>query len=171
MKKPRFLIPLLPLLVLLAGCKEKPTGCVEYAPADVSISWTDYNSVADVVGYFHCHKKTAERHEGDTLKVKGFVCKDYPYPNWWMSSHNIEPGYFNQIMLAGSSTRQGSDNSLLLPIVFSEDFAEQFRQNMEEYLEKEWFVTGQVHSGESGFGPISCCSYMTWLQAINVEFK
>ena len=71
--KTKFLIPLLPLLVLLAGCKEKPSGCVEYAPADANISWTDYNSVSNVVKYFRCHENTLNQHLGDTLMLIGYL--------------------------------------------------------------------------------------------------
>ncbi len=62
--------------LMAAGCKEEQ--CEPYAPQGKEVSWTDYNTLDAVRDYFYCHRKTAEMHYGDTLKIEGFVPL---YPN------------------------------------------------------------------------------------------
>ncbi len=62
----------LAICFLVNGCRKKEN-CQDYAPNELSISWTDYNSVSALCNYFGCHKKTAIQHYGDTLKVMGYI--------------------------------------------------------------------------------------------------
>lgn len=59
--------------IMLTACKESVCGeCIDVAPEGTEISWTEYNSVAEVCKYFDCHRKTIEEHIGDTFKVSGY---------------------------------------------------------------------------------------------------
>ena len=65
-------IKILTLLIIclsLDGCSRK---CDGYAPEGSEISWTDYNSVRDVHGYF-MYKKTADQHKNDTVRICGYI--------------------------------------------------------------------------------------------------
>ena len=60
---------------ILASCGRGPIDalCEEYAPDGTEISWTEYNTPDAVTKYFRCHKKTIEEHEGDTVRVCGWI--------------------------------------------------------------------------------------------------
>ena len=76
MKKNFFPVLFLTIFVLLTtGCKEEQ--CKSFVPADKEISWTDYNTVSSLWDYFGCYAETARMHEGDTLKVVGYVVPGY----------------------------------------------------------------------------------------------
>ena len=74
--KTRLITFLLPLLMV--GCKEER--CEKYAPATVSISWTEYNPMVDVLDYFYCHPQTVEAHIGDTMKILGYFLRPAGQP-------------------------------------------------------------------------------------------
>lgn len=57
--------------LLAASCKEEQ--CEPYAPQGKEISWTEYNTVNDIIEYFRCHIEPIRAHYMDTIKVKGFV--------------------------------------------------------------------------------------------------
>ena len=163
----KLLIILLPLLA--AGCKEKETACAEYAPADTAISWTDYNSVSDVVKYFRCHKKTSDLHHGDTLKIMGYVCKGYP--NHWSPSYIVGNDY-HLVTLTDNASQLEYDDAHMINLTLSDNLADLFMQNRDEYMEKEWYVAGRVHSVPSDIVPAShCCNYYTSLAVLEVELK
>lgn len=167
--KTKLLIPLLVLPLLSVGCTEKPTGCVEYAPEDANISWTDYNSVSDVMNYFHCHKKTSALHNGDTLKIKGLVCKGYP--EHWTPGYIIGADY-SVLTLTDNPSQQETSHLHMINITLPEEISEQFRQNLDEYMELEWYVTGILHSAHDWLSPLSdCCSYYTSMHATEVKLK
>ena len=159
--KTKFLIFLLPLLA--AGCKEKETACAEYAPADAAISWTDYNSVSDVVKYFRCHRKTAEQHLGDTLKIKGWVC--FGLPREW--GPNYMYGHWtNQAYLTSNPSHYEPMDGDVFYVDLPERLGSYFEQNAEIFFEKECYVTGILDGGEIGIGAPNCCSYDIFVRAL-----
>lgn len=54
------------VLVLVTGCKKE----------SLELSWTDYNSVDDVWLYFK-NNKNLNDHQGDTIKVRGWLYCNY----------------------------------------------------------------------------------------------
>lgn len=59
--------------ILLVSC-EKPTKCVyePYAPESAEISWTDYNSVTDLINFFQRHDSTLLQYDKDTIMAYGY---------------------------------------------------------------------------------------------------
>lgn len=60
-------------VLLLVSC-DKPVTCKyePFAPAGAEISWTDYNSVTDLITYFRGHDSTLLHHKGDIIKAYGY---------------------------------------------------------------------------------------------------
>lgn len=73
MKKVIRTVALITVLGMVASC-DKPVTCKyePFAPAGAEISWTDYNSVTDLITYFRGHDSTLLRHVGDTIKAYGY---------------------------------------------------------------------------------------------------
>lgn len=84
--------------MVMSGCKEDkcksldmgvvlPDECYDcqwHAPENISVSWTDYNSVSGVCSYFNGHRETLREHIGDTIMIAGWVCSlDSVYLNTW----------------------------------------------------------------------------------------
>ena len=63
------IVALIAISFALTGCKEESE---DNAPAGLSISWTDYNTVDAVQKYFVCHPATLKSHAGDTIRVSGY---------------------------------------------------------------------------------------------------
>lgn len=60
-------------IFLLSSCsKQMFCNNEPYAPEGAEVSWTDYNSVPDLIKYFQGHDSTLSRHEGDTIKMYGY---------------------------------------------------------------------------------------------------
>lgn len=58
----------------MAGCEKAPQcNNSHWAPLGINISWSDYNSVEEVVEYFNCHDSTLKVNEGYMLKVYGYI--------------------------------------------------------------------------------------------------
>lgn len=60
-----------------------------FIPQEKEVSWTDYNSVEQLYSFFHCHPMAAIIHNGDTLKVSGYLSvlpgtdsNYYTMPQW-----------------------------------------------------------------------------------------
>ena len=127
------------ITLMVVGCKEDkcvfseglngevmPDECYDcewYAPEGVSVSWTEYNTVSEVLTYFNGHRETLRSHLGDTLLVMGWVCAidsldtyfwrvgiaDYP--------HQAEIGYEPNIMVV-CNPRPHQDSSYFLKKVY-----------------------------------------------------
>ena len=74
MKRIILMMAVLAVSLAVASC-EKISHCLTgpYAPADALVSWTDYNSVEALVKYFDGHDSTLYQHQGDTIKVRGYL--------------------------------------------------------------------------------------------------
>lgn len=60
-------------VLLLVSCDKSVTCKYEpFAPAGAEISWTGYNSVSDLINYFHGHDSTLLQHDKDTIRVYGY---------------------------------------------------------------------------------------------------
>lgn len=85
--KTKGLTILIPLLALFAGCGLNLEKCAEFAPEELEISWTDYNSVKACADYFHCYAGTCKKHATDTIKICGWLPQEGIHPPWYQFTH------------------------------------------------------------------------------------
>ena len=83
MKRIILMMAVLAVSLAVVSC-EKISHCLTgpYAPADASVSWTDYNSVEALVKYFDGHDSTLYQHNGETIKVSGYYMQDIDRWQW-----------------------------------------------------------------------------------------
>ena len=65
------------------GCKFFPIHCDGYAPEEIYVSWTDYNSVDAIANYFR-YVNTCRQHERDTVRLYGYIL-GYDDSNYYRS--------------------------------------------------------------------------------------
>lgn len=84
--------------IFLYSCNSK---CDGYAPDDIQISWSDYNTVRTVDNYF-AYPKTAALHKNDTVRVCGYILgKDdadyyislYENPDRFLTDDSVEVSF------------------------------------------------------------------------------
>ena len=159
--------------LVVTGCEKKsinPCGTC-YAPINVAVSWTDYNSVMDLHAFFNHHDSTLMQYVGDTIRFCGWVyypdegehepIYDIMIPDWSVEAgtmflvdnedHHFHGNYGSAFVTwpvwRPNMTREDS-------IWYDEhaDFAESFS----DYLSKKWFVTARIeYNTDLGMG---CCS-------------
>ncbi len=135
----------------LTGCGEtviEPI-CYPWAPEGCTISRTDYNSPAEIFEYFHEHDSTRRMHDGDTLKIWGWVYYHGPEEPIFEADFSSSPlreawtpeaGY---IKLVPNEDHHGYDQHVEIKwsnTTFLQDHPE-FAQNFDSYLMKKWYVT------------------------------
>lgn len=87
MKTPSLFSVIVATTLLMAGCaKMTSCGCDEktptkydpYTPEQYSISWTEFNPLSKFEEYFYYHDSTTAMHDGDTIKVYGYIYPERP---------------------------------------------------------------------------------------------
>lgn len=53
--------------------------CEDYPDESVTIFWNDYNSCVALNNYFRCHRKALEEHQGDSIRLVGWLDLSEPY--------------------------------------------------------------------------------------------
>ena len=142
------LIAVASLCLALSGCSDKRDKCEEYAPADVTVSWTDYNTVDRFCEYFHCHPGTLKANEGKMIKICGYSTLSY---------EEMLEGGMGWMYLKDDLNKSGSK-----VIVNLSGLGEECHKLVREVLadgNRKVYVTGLVSSDyfpENG-GDIGCC--------------
>lgn len=156
MKTTRIILSAALACLLVVGCaKNKDTSChEEYAPAGVTISWTDYNDVMTFRKYFKCHPLTIKQHADaqDTIKVTGWVFLMDENTRWdsaWFIHHDG-----NMFDLTANADHSGYNRCTQIEV--SQDILDEFRANFHSYYPKQLYITGTIayldYSGITG-----CC--------------
>lgn len=144
------------LCLVLSGCSDKRDKCEEYAPADVTVSWTDYNTVEQVTEYFSCHSGTLKSHQGDTIRICGHC------------TTSIDDMLFEEFMYLGETPRKDGER-VIVNLHYIENCQEVLREAMAGGNTKV-YVTGRVSEGylrdEGGLG---CCGYCLDVIAIKIS--
>lgn len=78
-------------LFVVALCVSCGTKCDGFAPSNVSISWTGYNSVDAVFGFFKYYN-TANQHAKDTVRVMGYAL-GHGDSNFYKTQYSSEAEY------------------------------------------------------------------------------
>ena len=162
MKKNRIL-PFLFAVTLFVGCKkmngEYPPCEEMYAPEGLSVSWNEYNDVATFCNYFNCHPATIEEHQGDTIRVTGWLYYGEPGVDarvW----HDCDLDYSPYIILTSNPTHFGYDSIVhigLRQTVSDDSIWRYVRENINEFSKKQIYVSCIMDY--SDFLPISGCCY------------
>lgn len=165
------------LAIVLAGCKgEKitPCGCedvVYWAPDTCSFSWSEYNSTVQVKNYFCHHDSTLATHNGDTLRLCGWVyfpCHDEPVltPNRFSPLGYLEHDYGPDVPIIHLVTHKDypgySRQSEILDVQWGSPFLNEnpwFRQDFDSLLYRKWYVTATVYAGHLYFPNYTCDKY------------
>ncbi len=135
----------------LVGCKEtkiEPV-CFPWAPANCTLSETDYNSPVEIHDYFANHDSTKLVHDGDTLKFWGWVYDPTGTyePRLWdphLGAWAPETGF---IVLVPNEDHHGYDDLSIRIIWEYTTFLEDhpgFSQDFDRYLQKKWYVKAKV---------------------------
>lgn len=82
MKNLSLLLSAIALCLLSTGCISY---CDGYAPSGISISWTGYNTVAEVEDYFRYYN-TGQMHATDTVLISGYLL------------HNNDTAYYRNLI-------------------------------------------------------------------------
>lgn len=157
--KRTMLIIMVATAMLLSGCGPNDAFCENYAPEGTTISWTEYNKPEDVSKYFDCHKKTIREHEGDTVRVCGWI-------QWPEYSEYFEGGRAEVIdepvfVLSSSSDPDYDHASKVTSILRG------LITIPEEFWHKKLYVKGTVM--EDYFEDLGCCSYSYMLRATYID--
>ena len=138
------------VVMALVGCKEtkiEPV-CFPWAPAGSTLSETDYNSPTEIRDYFAEHDSTRLAHDGDTLKIWGWVYDPTGTyePRLWdphLGAWSPETGF---IMLVPNEDHHGYDQSIKIIWEYT-DFLQNhpgFAQDFGSYLQKKWYVKARM---------------------------
>lgn len=158
MKRTMFII-IVATVLSLSGCGPIDAFCENYAPEGTTISWTEYNNPEDVSKYFECHKQTIREHEGDTVRVCGWIL--WPeYTEYYGGRAELAEEPFFELT---SSSDPVSDydgfkytNVLRGLIAIPEDF-----------WHKKLYVKGTVVPNY--LEDLGCCSYTYMLRATYID--
>lgn len=142
-------------------CNGCPSGepCEEYAPKGVTVSWTDFNSVANLQNYFVCHRATLKEHLGDTVRLVGWVyfkdpSSDEPDFGEW----SLERG---EIFLVDDENHRGHNKIAYLEwdvedSIWMESLSS-LREHFDDFLMKKWYVVAKV--GVAMLPGTGCCDH------------
>lgn len=155
--------------LFVAGCKEDkckimddvdgtvlPDECYDcqwYAPDSASLSATDYNTVTQARDFFTCHRETLKEHDGDTLKLVGWL--------YWGNAPEFIPEYMHgqeyasdMIYLTDREDHLGEHQ--IFSVKLSAELKERFREQYDELLGKKWYVSGILRGLDFHTG--GCCT-------------
>lgn len=161
--------------VLFLGCKENPNNeyvpCEEmYSPEGTTISWTEYNDVATFRDYFYCHPATIKEHEGDTIKIKGWLYYGEPQVDarvW----HESELDYSPSILLTSNPNHFGYNETVHIRLQQSssdDSIWSYVRNHLDEFSQKQIYVSCIMGYGD--IPPITgCCYRVVNLFAIDIN--
>lgn len=140
------------IVMFLTGCKRQEIEpvCFHWAPEGCTISSTEYNSPLEIRNYFFNHDSTMLAHDGDTIKIWGWVYyHGSGEPVLWpfetdplREAWSPEAGY---IVLVGNEDHHGWLQSIKV-YWDNTDFLQThpgFSQNFDSYLPKKWYVTAR----------------------------
>ena len=141
-------------LMVFSGCKKKDQItpiCCPWAPESYCISRTDYNSPVGLRDYFDDHDSTKLSHDGDTLKVWGWVYYHGPEEPIFEADYSSSPLHENwtpeagYIMLVPNEDHHGYTHHITIKWskTYLQDHPE-FVQDFDSYLQKKWYVTIKV---------------------------
>ena len=155
-----FLIAAVLSFFFLSGCKgEKitPCGCENiqhWAPDTSSFSWSEYNSLKQVIDYFSYHDSTIITHVGDTLKFWGWVYFNGPgepvyYPNeGFHEAWTPDTRYIHFVGNEDHHEHHGLNGHVV--IHWTDTFLQNnpwFIQDFDSLLMKTWYVTAILRDG------------------------
>ena len=143
-------------VIILTGCKkpieeEVNPMCEYWAPEDCTFSLDKYNSPAELCDYFMEHDSTRLSHNGDTVKIWGWVYYHGPeeprltpldtatqLESWSADAYHI--------FLVKNENHHGYDEiwGIHWTSTFMQDHPE-FVQNFDSLLPKKWYVTARVY--------------------------
>ena len=78
-------------LLVMALCVSCGAKCDGYAPSNVNVSWSEYNSVDAVFNFFK-YSNTAKQHTEDTIRVMGYAL-GYGDSNYYKSLYDSDAIY------------------------------------------------------------------------------
>lgn len=153
--------------LLAMGCKEKEEACNYYAPDNLNVSWTDYNDVVTYWKYFTCHKGTILDHQGDTIRVKGYIFYGGEEDGIHWSPARLLSGESNEFELTGNSNHTRTGSKRIRVRVVSQTELDNLRRHYDEFEDKMWYITGTLgHHVYTGTG---CCEYDPRLLAFKLD--
>ncbi len=148
MKKNIFIV--FAVVCVMASC-DRRSQCILFVPDDSQLSWTEYNTVAEYYDFFQCHPMAAKIHNGDTIRVCGWIVWDAggrflrPHPNL--------PEPYHRIIISDSPSDDGGPykwaalrnrDSVFIP---------------ESLWHKKLYVKGRIVYDEAAEEEIDCCNY------------
>lgn len=173
------------LCIVFVGCNKAKTSdycngcndmdCEEYAPAGVSVSWTDYNTPSELTNYFACHRATLTEHLNDTIKLAGWVyfC-DHESGNPDFGEWDINRGWLLLV-----DDRDNPDYHHHAWVKWTKDFEyfspedsiwlaahPNFRDHFNEYLQKKWYVVAVVNEKILYSG---CCDHNPQYKIVDID--
>lgn len=141
------------LAMTLSGCKQqdiKPI-CFPWASESCTFSLSKYNSPLEIREYFTDHDSTKKAHDGDTIKICGWVYFNGPGETvlWPFETDPLREAWFPEagfIVLVGNEDHHGYDQSIRIDwnnTTFLQDNPG-FSENFDNYLQKKWYVTAKM---------------------------
>ena len=153
--------------LLLHSCREKQNDapCDLYAPEEITVSWTDYNSVREFLDYFTCHPATIKEHAGDTIKVTGWLYYGEPGVDAMVWDES-ELEYSPKIIMTVNQNHFGYDD--IIYIALEDSLWTYVREHISNLSDKQIYATCIL--GYADIPPISgCCYRSVRLKAINIK--
>ena len=165
------------IVMFLTGCKRQEIEpvCFPWAPESCTISCTEYNSPSEFRKYFNEHDSTMMAHDGDTIKIWGWVYyhgsgEPIPWPyetNPLREAWSPQAGY---ILLVENEDHHGYEQAI--PITWDTSAFLQthpeFSQNFDSYLQRKWYVTVRMECTNLKI-PTPCSKIGCYLRVITID--
>lgn len=152
------------LFVLLnVSCSKK---CVDFAPEDTEISWSDYNEVDAVLRYFNNHCGTIMTHQKDTIRVCGYMAM---YTAECLRNQDLPTDFF----LKRNKNSSGGANGLPIYLLMHSSWADGWEEKKEElisFADEKIYVLGEVSYDQFyDMGVDGCCNLTMVVNAIEIS--
>ena len=140
--------------------------CQWHAPASATVSWSEHNTVSEVMAYFTCHRETLKENVGKTLKLTGWL---YLGGNNEWSPESLNDTYVitNTNWLYITDNESHSDGEHVFSILLDKEQFETFMAHRSDYLDRKWYVTGILKRNDLGTG--GCCSHVPFLEVVEFD--
>ena len=168
-------------VITLTGCKkpieeEVNPMCEYWAPEDCTFSVDKYNSATEWHEYFYSHDSTRLFHNGDTLRMWGWVYYHGPREplRCPVSDDDLREAWsfdVGFIILVGNENHHGWDEAVWISwdCQSLERMHPGLTQNFDSLLQKKWYVTGIVNCFPEYICPGPCTSIGMKVQVIDID--
>ncbi len=166
--------------LMVVGCKEGKCDLLEATDGEVlpdecydcqwhalesaSLSATDYNTVRQARDCFVCHRETLKEHDGDTIKLGGWLYWGSTTTGEWMPEYTRGEAS-EWVYLTDREDHLGGQH--LFTVRLNPELKERFHEHNNELLGKRWFVIGVLKANDLHIG--GCCSLVPVLAAFEFD--